>query len=484
MKDFIKKNWQILSLELLVIIAFATFYGKFGDFMVDSFREVYIPQQMLKGEVLYKNIFAIYPPLAYLINAFLMKIFGNSQNILYFAGLFSTMSIIFYTNKIAQNFCKKFDAISICLFIIAGLVFSPNVFNAFFPYSYGILYGILFVLISIHQALNKKFPSSYFFYSLAILCKYEFVLLLPLLIIWSKNFEWKKNLATFLLPIFLTCVILIYQGLRIDDIKATFDILNIMSSTQTLYWFYSVSGLIFRIELIPIYIINFIKFLIPIYWQQYQEIIIWILPFISIGLIFRFKNLNINQRFFAIASILICAKILFALNLQSYGVYFIPFALISLYIITPSRFKKFLSIILIIWSLIIGGFNINNLCHKKTSYNIVIKYVKENTLPKDRVLVYPECLSINVLTNRNSDSKFYSLIPLYVETFGEDLIIKRLEKIKPEYIIINNYDTSTYYYKEFGKDYAQKILELIKKIYIHECTLREDDLKFDVYKRI
>ena len=293
-----------------------------------------------------------------------------------------------------------------------------------------------------------------------------------------------KNLATFLLPVFLTCVILIYQGLRIDDIKATFDILNIMSSTQTLYWFYSVSGLIFRIELIPIYIINFIKFLIPIYWQQYQEIIIWILPFISIGLIFRFKNLNINQRFFAIASILICAKILFALNLQSYGVYFIPFALISLYIITPSRFKKFLSIILIIWSLIIGGFNINNLCHKKTSYNIVIKYVKENTLPKDRVLVYPECLSINVLTNRNSDSKFYSLIPLYVETFGEDLIIKRLEKIKPEYIIINNYDTSTYYYKEFGKDYAQKILELIKKIYIHECTLREDDLKFDVYKRI
>ena len=84
----------------------------------------------------------------------------------------------------------------------------------------------------------------------------------------------------------------------------------------------------------------------------------------------------------------------------------------------------------------------------------------------DTVVVYPECLRINVLGNRRSDDKFYSLIPLYVETFGEEIIINRLNITKPEYIIINNYDTSAYYFKEFGIDYAQNVLKEIKKNYL------------------
>ena len=173
MRDFIKNSWQILLVEILVISAFALFFGKFGDIMIDSFREVYIPQQILKGKCIYKDIFVIYPPLAYLINAFLMKIFGAGINILYLAGLFSTMGIFFFTYKIAKIFLNEFESFTICIFLITGLALSPNVFNSFFPYSYGIVYGILFVIASLYFALNKKFPLTYLFYSLAILCKYE-----------------------------------------------------------------------------------------------------------------------------------------------------------------------------------------------------------------------------------------------------------------------------------------------------------------------
>ena len=143
MKNFIKNNWQILLIETIVVTVFSIFYGKFGDVMVDSFREVYISQQILEGKCLYKDIFVIYPPLAYLINAFLMKIFGAGVNILYFAGLFSTLGILYFSYKIAQLFFNKLEPFAICAFLIAGLALSPNVFNSFFPYSYGILYGIL-----------------------------------------------------------------------------------------------------------------------------------------------------------------------------------------------------------------------------------------------------------------------------------------------------------------------------------------------------
>ena len=54
------------------------------------------------------------------------------------------------------------------------------------------------------------------------------------------------------------------------------------------------------------------------------------------------------------------------------------------------------------------------------SINSLVEYIQNNTREEDKVLVYPEGLSINVMCNRDSDNKFYSLIPLYIETFGED----------------------------------------------------------------
>ena len=134
MRDFIKNNWQILSLQTLVMLAFTIFFGKFGDVIVDSFREVYISQQILSGKVIYKDLFVIYPPLAYLINAILIKIFHNSLNTLYFAGLFCSFGIIYFTFKLGNYFLEKKYSFGICLFLISSLILSPNVFNSFLPY--------------------------------------------------------------------------------------------------------------------------------------------------------------------------------------------------------------------------------------------------------------------------------------------------------------------------------------------------------------
>lgn len=483
MKSFLKNNWQIIIIELLTIIVFITFYGKFGDIMVDSFREAYIPNQMIKGQVLYKNIFCIYPPFAYLLNTLLFFIFGAGLKVLYLAGLFTTMGIIFLTFKIGEIFLQKKYCLTLSLFLISALALSPNAFTPFFPYSYGILYGLLFILGTIYFALKEKFPISYLLYSLAICSKYEFVLLLPVLAYFSKTKDWKKNLTALILPPVIILLILFVQGLRLTDLKAAFELINTMSATKSLYWFYSVMGLTFRVELIPIYISAIIKFFIPINWSEYQEVLIWAFPVIFLGSIFRFKNLNSKEKFFLLATLIISLKVFFALTLQSYGVFFLPFALISLFILTPDKFRKILLTLFIIWSIIIGVKNYNLLNNKNFKLEKITAAVQSLTKENDRVLIYPECLAINFLSNRNSDNKLYSLIPLYVETFEEDVITERFEITKPEYIIINNYDTSAYYFKEFGNDYAENIKQWILKNYSLESVVN-DNWEFKIYKKL
>ena len=181
-------------------------------------------------------------------------------------------------------------------------------------------------------------------------------------------------------------------------------------------------------------------------------------------------------------------------HLSSYGVYFIPFALISIFILIPPRYKKPLFIILLICALNFGIKNSISLASKnikiKTERGVVytsepsvketIDYVNDNTALTDRVVVYPECLAVNFMTGRVSDNKFYSLIPLYVETFGEENIIKRIRLTKPDFIIITDYNTFAYGYSKFGTNYAIKF-----KNYIDENYTRTDESStFIIYKKL
>lgn len=132
-----------------------------------------------------------------------------------------------------------------------------------------------------------------------------------------------------------------------------------------------------------------------------------------------------------------------------------------------------------IWSLIAGYNNGYMLANKDMSQlDNVVTFVNKYTKISDKVLVFPEGLKVNVLTGRKSDDKFYSLIPLYVETFGDDVITKRLEITKPEYIVITDYDTSAYYFRKFGYDYAQSSTKYIQANY----SLVKKDNTAEYYK--
>jgi len=97
-------------------------------------------------------------------------------------------------------------------------------------------------------------------------------------------------------------------------------------------------------------------------------------------------------------------------------------------------------------------------------------------------VAYPECLTINYMLDVNSDNKFYSLIPLYVETFGEDIISKRLDFQKPDYIVVSNDNMYLYKFSEFGVDYATNVMKKIENDYLL-VKIFDTGMKFKIYAR-
>ena len=520
-KEFFTKNWHCICFNTLLLLIFVIFYGKFGNVIVDSFREAYIPEQIIKGDVLYRNIFTIYSPLSYLINAFLLWLFGAKLKILYAAGFITTVTIFNLLFKICNKFLPKTYGLGIILFVITTGVLSPNVFNFYFPYSYGIIYGFLFILASLYMILKRNYSLGYLFYSLAICSKYEFLLILPLILIadWKQNNfrNIRKNIVLLFAPILVVLVILFIQGISINDIIVSTQLMIKIASSKATHWYYSISGLIFRPEHLYLYFLNFVKFIIPILIITYirnwlaaiiaiiiciffadKVILMYAFPLILVLLITKFKQLNFKQKFIVCSSLIISLKVFWALVLQSYGTYFVPFALLSIFILIPKKFKTGTLFVIYMFSFIYGIQNTISLSYKniklETQKGIVyansffgepikelILYVQQNVKPQEKIVIFPECLIVNVMTERTSDNKLYSLIPLYTETFGENSITKRLNINKPEYVIINNYDTSDYYFKEFGGDYGLNIFNFIKSNYILKKELG-NEFKFSIYQ--
>ena len=100
------------------------------------------------------------------------------------------------------------------------------------------------------------------------------------------------------------------------------------------------------------------------------------------------------------------------------------------------------------------------------------------------VTVFPEGQIINFLSNasRMSDDYYNSLLPLYVETFGEDKIIQHFSSHKPDFIIFSNQNMQDYNSGYICRDYAQKFCEFVFKNYSPQTTFGKN-FGFYVFKK-
>ena len=160
---------------------------------IDSGREFYIPYRMLCGDVLYKDIFNIYGPLAYQINQFAYSVLGINIHALRVFGVCNLLLIIcavrlilkeFFTEKDKVSFFfKDFSILNTVFFAFIAIVsVSSSIFNFIIPYSYAMTYGLCLFLFSLYffikfskTDLPKFAYLACFFAGGAFCCKYEFI---------------------------------------------------------------------------------------------------------------------------------------------------------------------------------------------------------------------------------------------------------------------------------------------------------------------
>jgi hypothetical protein len=114
--------------------------------------QLYLPWQISKGAILYKDIAWLYGPLSQYLHALLFYLWGPSVHLLLAVnlGLFAVFCTLLY-----YFFQKQFDALTatiavLCLYVVAGFAALTEVgnFNFLFPYAHEATHGLILLVVA------------------------------------------------------------------------------------------------------------------------------------------------------------------------------------------------------------------------------------------------------------------------------------------------------------------------------------------------
>lgn len=177
-------DWQdAASRGLIVVVAIALAWytwGRWGDLQVDCGRELYVPTEILRGKLIYRDIFYPYGPLAPYAGALLIAIFGPHLVVFYLFGIAVAIGcalLLFEIGAMLEGRAVGLTAALALLFAGFGSGFA----NYVFPYSYAATIGMALSLICALFTLRHLFGRRGYNLllaglaaSLTALCKQEF----------------------------------------------------------------------------------------------------------------------------------------------------------------------------------------------------------------------------------------------------------------------------------------------------------------------
>lgn len=527
MKKFFIDNKYICILWILCLTALLIFTGHYSNILLDVGREVYYPQQILNGKLLYKDLFVIYGPFSYMWNALLYKLFGTNLMTLYLSGAVCSLGIVSGIYLIAKKFLSEFMSFALGFFTIVTGVCAFHLFNFTFPYSWGMLYGTLGFIYSVFFLIKyKQTDFSKYLYLSALLAgfsavnKYDFIIysvFLFIIAIFSKNLKIILNFITcFAIVPVISFGILFTQGLSIDNLIETGRMLHKITQSKTLEFFYKSQGVFFNRLVFEAWAVNFLKtaagllglflsgfimnknraagYIIAVisviasYYLAGYKSFVFLIPLLFIFAITTYKELKNNIPLFVLvlSSIAVSVKSFWGLTPANYGNYYTAILLVSffalLFTLVAKKYQKYAAIFMITvsisylaaYSLQRSFLNSKISTKKGTIYtsqpyadatNELLKFLenKENT----DMVIFPEGLLVNFLSKNSTpaDDFYNSLIPLYSEAFTDEAFIKHFEKTKPVYIVFNNQSMKDYYFPYICQNYALQFCGYVNENY-------------------
>ncbi len=546
-KDF----WAFLALGIIFVLYCVVFWGRWGDVMVDCPRELYLPSQIAEGKGFYTEVFSLYPPLGYYLNAFFVKIFGNSLNLFYLLGCLNSGIILVLVYLISRRFSGSLLSFSVSALVLCHcfISYSP-ITNYIFPYSYSVVYALTCFLASVYLLIyyfKANFKTKYLLLSCLLggLCtafKFEFALVfIPLffvLILKEKSLsKIFYGIFYFILPVILPFLVNI-DGIKIfvDNFFAfcsspsSREFLKTMSiKTPKAYIISTAKDIFFFLILfVPSYFILLKEEKLHSLLKKYGACIlcaaflygitafvydrkIYLFSWLTLVCVwfiikyFKDEKTDFNFLTFVLSLILFLSSLRVGGYLASnhYGKYYLPLFLIVFFCLyLPQILKKYqinyeqnISCILMCFALFNLVFCISSVYSGKnyrietdkgtifSSYPVgktveeTSTYLKQISNVKDRVLVLPEGLMVNYLSDRKSDDMLYQLLPNHIEILGEDKIVDKMKKNPAQYVVLTSLTASAYGKTYFCSDYAQNICDFINNNYDYLKTFENKENK-------
>lgn len=146
----------------IVAVALALFWltwAHWGSIQIDCGREVYVPYEILRGKLLYRDLWYPYGPLEPYVSALLFKLFGEHLNVLYSFGLTLAIGcalVLFESGKLLAGRAVGLTAALVLL--LQG--FNFTIFNYILPYTYaaptGLLFNLTCLFFTIRHAIRQS----------------------------------------------------------------------------------------------------------------------------------------------------------------------------------------------------------------------------------------------------------------------------------------------------------------------------------------
>ncbi len=174
--------WSARGLIIAVAIVFARHtWGHWGDIQIDCGREMYVPVEILRGKLLFRDIWYQYGPLTPYVQALAFALFGININVLYVIGMILVISSALLLFEIGRNFQSVLPAAMAPAIFFLVESFRPSLFNFVFPYSYAAsiaaCFGLACLFFTVRHAITGRLRWLIFAAlctSLALLTKQEF----------------------------------------------------------------------------------------------------------------------------------------------------------------------------------------------------------------------------------------------------------------------------------------------------------------------
>lgn len=276
LKYFCNKYKSDIIAVALIIVYFSLFtslmWGYFGSILYDCGREAYLPKLILEGKILFKDIFAMYNPLSYQINAGLYLLFGKSLDVLFYAGAINALVILLISYFILRQFIKpKISVLTVFFLMFMIILNSFHGSNYIFPYAYAMVYALTFFFASIlFCCLYIKNPKniyniilSFLMLGLSFANKPEFILcIFPLFwILFRQKVRYIYILAIliFILPTILSYGIMFLQGVTLHDLSNYIVFIKDFFNTPEQHFFNLMVAQPFNFKTIISVFIDFIK---------------------------------------------------------------------------------------------------------------------------------------------------------------------------------------------------------------------------------